>query len=148
MLRSVFRSSFLPTRTPFYRISARLISQETRSKIQHAVDDSPVVLFMKGTPGAPECGFSRAVIQILGLQQIPAEKVATYNVLADEELRSAIKEFSQWPTIPQLYVNGQFVGGCDILVEMHKSGELETLFEKEGIIPKVEGEQVPVHSSV
>ncbi|KAJ7220115.1 glutaredoxin [Mycena pura] len=122
----------------------RFLSQDARTKIQEAVSSSPVVLFMKGTPSQPECGFSRAVIQILGLQQVSAEKVATYNVLVDPELRSGIKEFSDWPTIPQLYVNGEFVGGCDILLSMHKSGELETLLENADIIPKVEGNQVPV----
>ncbi|KAF7312092.1 Glutaredoxin [Mycena indigotica] len=125
--------------------NSRLLSQEARSKIQQAVSGSPVVLFMKGSPAAPECGYSRAVVQILGLQQVPSEKVVTYNVLADPELRNGIKEFSDWPTIPQLYVNGEFVGGADILLSMHQSGELETLFENANIIPKIEGEQVPVH---
>jgi monothiol glutaredoxin len=74
--------------------AARFLSQEARATIQNAVSASPVVLFMKGTPDHPECGFSRAAIQILGLQQVPAEKLKTYNVLADPELRSGIKEFS------------------------------------------------------
>ncbi|KAJ7056645.1 thioredoxin-like protein [Mycena amicta] len=144
MLRSsLLRSSLRPG----LALRPRFLSQEARSKIQEAVSSSPVVLFMKGSPAAPECGFSRAVVQVLGLQQVPAEKVATYNVLVDPELRSGIKEFSDWPTIPQLYVNGEFVGGADILLSMHQSGELETLFENANIIPKVEGEQVPVHAS-
>jgi len=93
---------------------------------------------MKGTPEEPQCGFSRAAIQVLQLQGVPPEKFKTYNVLADPELRSGIKEFSEWPTIPQIYVNSEFIGGCDILISMHQSGELETLLENNGVIPKVE----------
>ncbi|CEL61777.1 Monothiol glutaredoxin-5, mitochondrial OS=Lachancea kluyveri GN=GRX5 PE=3 SV=1 [Rhizoctonia solani AG-1 IB] len=92
---------------------------------------------MKGTPDIPQCGFSRAVIQILGLHEVPKEKMQTYNVLEDQELRNSIKEYSEWPTIPQLYVNGQFVGGCDIVMNMHQSGELEELLEKNEVIPPV-----------
>jgi monothiol glutaredoxin len=80
------------------------------------VEGTPVVLFMKGTPGAPECGFSRAAIQVLELQGVPKEKFRSFNVLEDQELRNGIKEFSEWPTIPQLYVGGEFVGGADILL--------------------------------
>ncbi|KAF8207067.1 thioredoxin-like protein, partial [Mycena galopus ATCC 62051] len=101
--------------------------KEARAQIQNAVSFSPVVLFMKGTPARPGC-----------------EKLKTYNVLVDPELRTGIKEFSDWPTIPQLYVNGEFVGGCDILLSMHQSGEPETFLENNNIIPKVEGEAVPV----
>ncbi|KAF8207101.1 thioredoxin-like protein, partial [Mycena galopus ATCC 62051] len=99
--------------------AARFLSKEARVQIQNAVSFYPVVLFMKGTPAHPECGFSRAAIQVLGLQQVPEEKLKTYNVLVDPELRTGIKEFStrtDWPTIPQLYVNGEFVGGCNILL--------------------------------
>jgi len=95
---------------------------------------------MKGTPKQPECGFSRAVMQILDLQGVPADKLKTYNVLEDSELRSGVKEFSNWPTIPQVYVNGEFVGGCDIVMGMHQSGELESLLEKNEVIPPVESE--------
>ncbi|KAK7466285.1 monothiol glutaredoxin grx5 [Stygiomarasmius scandens] len=116
----------------------RFLSDDARAQIQKAVTASPMVLFMKGTPDYPECGFSRAVIQILGLHGVPADKLKTYNVLEDPELRSGIKEFSEWPTIPQLYVKGEFIGGCDILLGMHQSGELEDLLEKNEIIPKVE----------
>ncbi|KAE9394832.1 monothiol glutaredoxin-5, partial [Gymnopus androsaceus JB14] len=119
-------------------IAARFLTQEARSQIQNAVKSSPVVLFMKGTPQLPECGFSRATVQVLGLHGVPPEKLKTYNVLADDELRSGIKEFSEWPTIPQLYVNGEFIGGCDIVLAMHQSGELETLLESNGVIPKIE----------
>jgi Grx4 family monothiol glutaredoxin len=82
------------------------------------------VLFMKGTPQMPQCGFSRAVVQILDLHDIPKNDVKAYNVLEDQELREAIKEYSSWPTIPQVYVDGEFIGGCDIVMEMHSKGEL------------------------
>lgn len=90
-----------------------------------AVAKSPIVLFMKGTPTVPQCGFSRAVVQILDVQGVPSEKLKSYNVLEDAELREAIKEYSSWPTIPQVYVKGEFIGGCDIVLGMHQSGELE-----------------------
>ncbi|KAG8774117.1 monothiol glutaredoxin grx5 [Ceratobasidium sp. 428] len=92
---------------------------------------------MKGTPEIPQCGFSRAVIQILELHEVPKDKMKTYNVLEDAELRNSIKEYSEWPTIPQLYVDGQFIGGCDIVMNMHQSGELEDLLEKNKIIAPI-----------
>jgi len=119
-------------------LARRFITQEARQKIQAAVDATPVVLFMKGTPAQPQCGFSRAAIQVLELQGVPPEKLKTFNVLEDSDLRSSIKEFSEWPTIPQLYVNGEFVGGCDILLSMHQSGELEELLEKKNVLPPLE----------
>ncbi|KAF9266713.1 monothiol glutaredoxin-5 [Marasmius fiardii PR-910] len=112
----------------------RFLSQENRAKIQEAINAKPVVLFMKGTPDFPECGFSRAAIQVLDLQGVDPAKLQTYNVLADSELRQDIKEFSDWPTIPQLYVNSEFVGGCDILLSMHQSGELEKLLNENKVI--------------
>ncbi|KAF8541549.1 putative glutaredoxin [Trichophaea hybrida] len=93
---------------------------------------------MKGTPELPKCGFSKASVQILGLQGVDPEKFAAVNVLEDEEVRQGIKEFSNWPTIPQLYVNKEFIGGCDILVAMHQSGELAELLEKEGVLVPAE----------
>ncbi|PPQ71898.1 hypothetical protein CVT24_006872 [Panaeolus cyanescens] len=145
MFRTTLRSSvqLLSRRAPSTILRTqgtayRYLTQEARSQIQKAIEASPVVLFMKGTPDQPQCGFSRAVVQILEMQGVPPEKLKAYNVLADPELRSGIKEFSDWPTIPQLYVNGEFVGGCDILLGMHQSGELETYFESKGIIPKLE----------
>ncbi|KAG6377619.1 thioredoxin-like protein [Boletus reticuloceps] len=118
-------------RNPAFR---RFLSQEARAKIQAAVQQSPVVLFMKGDRQMPQCGFSRAAVQVLDIQGVPPEKLKTYDVLEDPELRSGIKEFSEWPTVPQIYVNGEFVGGCDILLGMHQSGELESLLEKHDII--------------
>ncbi|KAI0796196.1 monothiol glutaredoxin-5 [Abortiporus biennis] len=152
MFRAAFRSSILSTRpsalltsspSSFSKsllIARRNLTQEAKEKILDAVNATPVVLFMKGTPDQPQCGFSRAAIQILDMQGVPPEKLKTFNVLEDPELRSSIKEFSDWPTIPQLYVNGEFVGGCDILLGMHQSGELESLLEKNGVLPPIEGE--------
>ncbi|KAF5342965.1 hypothetical protein D9758_013704 [Tetrapyrgos nigripes] len=121
----------------------RFLSDDARAQIQKAVTSSPMVLFMKGTAERPECGFSRAVVQILGLHGVTTEKLRTYNVLEDQELRNGIKEFSEWPTIPQLYVNGEFIGGCDILLGMHQSGELEDLLVKNDIIPKEQSSDAP-----
>jgi monothiol glutaredoxin len=99
---------------------------DTNEVIKKQISENAVVLYMKGSPEAPMCGFSAAAVQIL--EACGAEDVATVNVLADEEIRQGIKEFSQWPTIPQLYVNGEFVGGADIMREMYQSGELQKLF--------------------
>lgn len=98
--------------------------------IREAIDGSDVVLFMKGTPDAPQCGFSAHVVQGLQYLGVPFQGV---NVLSSPELREGIKSFSNWPTIPQLYVKGEFVGGCDIFREMFETGELETLFRDKGI---------------
>lgn len=89
---------------------------------------------MKGTPEAPQCGFSRASVQVLGLQGVDPAKFAAFDVLSDAELRAGIKEYSDWPTIPQLYVAGEFVGGCDILVSMHQGGELAKLLEEKDVL--------------
>ena len=102
-------------------------AQET---IQTAVNSHDVVLFMKGTPKFPQCGFSSQVVQILGYLDVP---YTTVNVLEAEEIRNGIKEFSNWPTIPQLYVKGEFMGGCDIVREMFQSGELAALLTEKGI---------------
>ncbi|GMK55116.1 hypothetical protein CspeluHIS016_0201720 [Cutaneotrichosporon spelunceum] len=116
----------------------RLLSDQARKLIDHAVQENPLVVFMKGTPDAPQCGFSRAVVQILDVQGVPREKVLAFNCLEDPELREGIKEYSDWPTIPQVYVKGEFVGGCDIMVSMHQSGDLEELLVKEGLAPPIE----------
>lgn len=89
---------------------------------------------MKGTPDMPMCGFSRAVIQVMQVQGVKPELLKTFNCLEDQELREGIKEYSDWPTIPQVYVDGEFVGGCDIVINMHQSGELEDLLEKNGLL--------------
>jgi monothiol glutaredoxin len=103
---------------------------DVSAKIQAEIDAAPVMLFMKGTAMFPQCGFSARVVQILSHLHVPFR---TANVLEDPELREGIKAFSNWPTIPQLYVKGEFVGGCDIVTEMFQSGELETLLSEKGI---------------
>jgi monothiol glutaredoxin len=102
----------------------------THAAIQREVDESPVVLFMKGTPVFPQCGFSAAVVQVLSHLGVRFKGV---NVLDDDALRQGIKEFANWPTIPQLYVQGEFVGGCDIVREMYESGELIDLLKEKGV---------------
>ena len=99
--------------------------------IADTVSEYPVVLFMKGVPEQPQCGFSATVVSILN--QVDADYVAV-NVLQNDALRQAIKEFSNWPTIPQLYVKGEFVGGCDILREMYESGELKPFLDEQGVL--------------
>ncbi|KAJ3090243.1 monothiol glutaredoxin grx5 [Quaeritorhiza haematococci] len=110
----------------------RLLSNDLRGKFDKVVKDNDVVVFMKGTKDMPMCGFSRAVVQILQLQGV--QSFQDINVLADDEVRAGIKEYTSWPTIPQVFVKGEFVGGCDIMVNMHQSGELEELLVKEGIV--------------
>ena len=101
---------------------------EAREFIEKTVTDNPVVLFMKGTAQFPQCGFSGRAIQIL--KAAGASGVSTFNVLEDDEVRQGIKDYANWPTIPQLYVNGEFVGGSDIMMEMYQSGELQQLLTK------------------
>ena len=98
--------------------------------ITEEINNNDVVLFMKGSPMFPQCGFSAAVVQILSKLEI---KFKGIDVLEDENLRQDIKEFSDWPTIPQLYINKEFVGGCDIVKEMFENGELKQLFDKNSI---------------
>jgi monothiol glutaredoxin len=98
--------------------------------IKKDITENDVVLFMKGTPMFPQCGFSAAVVQVLTHFGVKFKGV---NVLADDGLRNGIKEFANWPTIPQLYVKGEFVGGCDIVREMAQSGELEQLFKEKSV---------------
>jgi monothiol glutaredoxin len=97
--------------------------RQINDEITATLKDNPVVLFMKGTRRAPQCGFSAAVISCLEEVGVPYKEI---DVLADAEVRAGIKEFSDWPTIPQLYVGGEFIGGCDIIREMHAKGELAT----------------------
>lgn len=99
-------------------------------RIQEYVNKDDVVLFMKGTPVFPQCGFSSVVSQVI---QHLGVKFETYNVLEDGELREGIKEFSDWPTIPQLYIKGEFIGGCDIVREMFESGELQQMIKDKGV---------------
>ncbi|RAP29901.1 Grx4 family monothiol glutaredoxin [Candidatus Marinamargulisbacteria bacterium SCGC AG-343-D04] len=97
-----------------------------KAEIGEEIKQNPIILFMKGNKMAPQCGFSAQVVHVLMQCQVEFE---TRDVLQDEELRQGIKEFSDWPTIPQLYVKGEFVGGCDIVMELYQSGELQTLLK-------------------
>jgi monothiol glutaredoxin len=103
---------------------------QTSDRIKAIIEGNDIVLFMKGVPAAPRCGFSGAVVQVLSQVGVP---YATVDVLEDLQIRDGIKEFSNWPTIPQLYIKGEFVGGCDIVREMFQSGELTALLSEKGI---------------
>src|SRR6202158_3158707 len=103
---------------------------DVQTRIGDEVKSNPVVLFMKGTPVFPQCGFSAAVVQILSHLGV---KFKGIDVLADASVRPGIKEFSNWPTIPQLYVKGEFIGGCDIIREMFETGELQQVLEEKGV---------------
>jgi len=103
------------------------MNEEMKSQIKNKIDSNDVCLFMKGTPDAPQCGFSMAVSNILKLLNVKFKGV---NVLEDEKLREGIKAYSDWPTIPQLYIKSEFVGGCDIVKEMFESKELQKILEK------------------
>ncbi|KAJ8610312.1 hypothetical protein MRB53_038608 [Persea americana] len=172
---SILRT-FKPVAQPIFltRFSQhRLLSTEVRQAIDKAVASAPVVLFMKGTPETPQCGFSRASVQVLGLQGVDPNKFVAFNVLEDQDLRQGesklpsqirgmaldglgsddagtrahadvaigIKEYSEWPTIPQLYIDKEFVGGTDILMSMHQDGSLAKLLEEKGVVVKGEEEE-------
>ena len=106
------------------------MDQETNDLIKNEIENNEVCLFMKGTPDAPQCGFSMAVSNMLKILEVNFKGI---NVLEDQSIREGIKTFSDWPTIPQLYVNKEFVGGCDIVKEMYESGELKKVFDNKGI---------------
>ena len=106
------------------------MDEKTKTTIQSHINDNEVCLFMKGTPDAPQCGFSMAVSNILKILEI---KYKSVNVLENQSIRDGIKTYSDWPTIPQLYIKKEFVGGCDIIKEMFESGELKKVFEDKGI---------------
>ena len=104
-----------------------------KTRITETISSNRIMLFMKGNPSMPQCGFSAAVVQVLNHLGVTFKGV---NVLADNEIRQGIKEYANWPTIPQLYVNGEFVGGCDIVREMFQAGELQTLMKDKGLAVK------------
>ena len=106
------------------------MTDPVHQQIAAEIEATPVVLYMKGTPMFPQCGFSARVVQVLSHMGVPFKGV---NVLEDMEVREGIKSFSNWPTIPQLYVKGEFIGGCDIVLEMFQSGELTTLLQDKGV---------------
>ena len=118
------------------------LTPELESRIQGIVDSAPTVLFMKGNPAAPQCGFSAQVVQVLN-RLLP--DYATFDVLSDGEVREGVKEFSDWPTIPQLYLGGEFMGGCDIVKEMYDSGELHDALGMER--PELAAEDVEISIS-
>ena len=106
------------------------MDEQTKNIIQDHIDNNEVCLFMKGTPDAPQCGFSMAVSNMLKVLEVNFKGV---NVLEDQSLREGIKIYSEWPTIPQLYVKKEFIGGCDIVKEMYENGELKKIFDDKGI---------------
>lgn len=101
------------------------MSHPLRNKVEEKVKSSPVVIFMKGTPDFPACGFSNKAVQVL--RAVGVNQMTAIDVLADDPLWEALEEFTQWPTVPQIFVNGQFIGGCDIISEMYERGELQEL---------------------
>lgn len=103
----------------------------TQQRIDDLVKNNDILLFMKGNASFPQCGFSGRAIQILKACGVDAKSITTVNVLEDQEIRQGIKEYSQWPTIPQLYIKGEFVGGSDIMMEMYESGELKQMLAAE-----------------
>ena len=109
------------------------MDQQTKDFINNEIDSNEVCLFMKGTPDAPQCGFSMAISNMLKILEIKFKGV---NVLENENLRQGIKEFSDWPTIPQLYIKKEFVGGCDIIKEMYENGELKKFLQDKNIVFK------------
>ena len=106
------------------------MDEQTKNLITDEINNNEICLFMKGTPDAPQCGFSLAVSNILKIMEVKFKGV---NVLESQNLREGIKEYSEWPTIPQLYIKNEFIGGCDIVKEMYESGELAKLFESKNI---------------
>ena len=106
------------------------MDQKIKELITDEITNNPVCLFMKGTPDAPQCGFSMAVSNMLKILEVNYKGI---NVLEDQTLREGIKEFSDWPTIPQLYIKKEFIGGCDIIKEMYENGELKKIFEDKAI---------------
>ncbi|XP_014089706.3 uncharacterized monothiol glutaredoxin ycf64-like [Bactrocera oleae] len=141
ILRQLFRQSALAQRMPVFKRyesastatgTTSTTKQPTFNKdtLKQLVNTNKVVIFMKGNPETPKCGFSNAVVQILRMHGVQYD---AHDVLQSDELRQSIKEFSDWPTIPQVYINGEFVGGCDILLQMHQSGDLIEELKKVGI---------------
>lgn len=102
------------------------MTPETQAKIQQLIQDNKIMVFMKGNKLMPQCGFSNNVVQIFNVLGVPYE---TFDILADPDIRQGVKEFSSWPTIPQVYINGEFVGGSDILIELYQKGELQQMVE-------------------
>lgn len=135
-MNTILRSTIKLCRTP---VRARLFTSGGAStppstldgdKISKLVNNNKVVVFMKGIPDAPKCGFSNAVVQIFRMHGVTYD---SHNVLENEEVRQGVKDYTNWPTIPQIFINGEFVGGCDIVLQMHQNGELVEELKKCGI---------------
>ena len=105
----------------------KVIMNDIQNKLKEMIQNNDVVLFMKGTPQAPQCGFSARVVKILDSYQVPFQGI---DILADNNIREGVKQYSNWPTLPQLFVKGEFVGGCDIVSELHQTGELKEILAK------------------
>nr|AMW64460.1 glutaredoxin 5 [Helicoverpa armigera] len=130
-MNSLLRRSLFPIYSNTLKLSCRSFADVgVKEKIDTIVKNNKVVVFMKGVPDAPRCGFSNAVVQIMRMHAVPYD---SHDVLSDEDLRQGIKDHSNWPTIPQVFINGEFVGGCDIMLQMHQSGELIEELKKVGI---------------
>lgn len=127
ILRSSIKFALLPTVTKRFCTASPAIDKE---KIAQLVKNNKVVVFMKGVPEAPRCGFSNAVVQIMRMHGVTYD---SHNVLENEAIRQGIKDYTNWPTIPQIFINGEFVGGCDIMLQMHQNGELVEELKKVGI---------------
>ena len=104
------------------------MSNPLQSKIEEKVKQNPVIIFMKGTPEAPHCGFSAKACEVLRAAGV--KKLASVDVLSDDDLWGALEEYTQWPTVPQIFIHGQFIGGCDIVTEMYERGELQELLKE------------------
>jgi monothiol glutaredoxin len=102
------------------------MADDTKARIEKLIEDNKIMIFMKGNKLMPQCGFSNNVVQIFNVLGVPYE---TFDILADPEVRQGIKDFSNWPTIPQVYINGEFIGGSDIMIEMYQNGELQQMVE-------------------
>jgi len=111
----------------FSFLGSNYMSRDVQSEIKATIESNPVTVFMKGTPEAPQCGFSAQVVHVLNQYGI---KYHAINVLEDWDIREGIKTFNNWPTIPQIFVNGKFIGGCDITVEMHRKGQLKAVLDE------------------
>jgi len=144
MLRNVISScnkfNFAKNVTPLIGRNFSSTAQKSKEDLEKIVKSDKIVTFIKGVPEQPMCGFSRAVVQILNIHGV---KFKSFNVLDDESLRQGMKEYSQWPTFPQVYVDGKFVGGADILYEMHKNKELIDVFAEAGIKSEYSGDDKP-----
>lgn len=127
ILRSSIKFGLIPTVTKRFCATTPAIDKE---RIAQLVNNNKVVVFMKGVPEAPRCGFSNAVVQIMRMHGVTYD---SHNVLDNEAIRQGIKDYTNWPTIPQIFINGEFVGGCDIMLQMHQNGELVEELKKVGI---------------